>query len=43
MSDKENLPNISNPYQTFTKGTPKKYIKNVLKSTTDKNIKNQYK
>ncbi|CAB5193477.1 unnamed protein product [Rhizophagus irregularis] len=28
--DKENLPNISNPYQTRTKGAPRKRIKNAL-------------
>ena len=29
-SNKENLPNISNPYQTRTKGAPKKRVKNAL-------------
>ena len=28
--NKENLPNISNPYQTCTKGAPRKRIKNAL-------------
>ncbi|EXX66271.1 hypothetical protein RirG_125430 [Rhizophagus irregularis DAOM 197198w] len=28
--DKENLPNISNPYQTRIKGAPRKHIKNAL-------------
>jgi hypothetical protein len=28
--NKENLPNISNPYQTRTKGAPRKRIKNAL-------------
>ncbi len=30
-SNKENLPNISNPYQTHVKGAPKKFIKSTLK------------
>ena len=29
-SNKENLPNISNPHQTCTKGAPKKRIKGTL-------------
>jgi hypothetical protein len=29
-SNKENLPNISNPHQTCTKGAPKKRIKSTL-------------
>jgi hypothetical protein len=29
-SNKENLPNVSNPHRTRTKGAPRKRIKNVL-------------
>ncbi|RHZ85076.1 hypothetical protein Glove_71g119 [Diversispora epigaea] len=38
-SNKENLPSISNPYQTRTKGAPKKRLKNALEDVT----KNQHK
>src|SRR6185312_4653345 len=35
-SNKENLPNISNPHKTRTKGAPKKRIKSALENTTNK-------
>ena len=35
-SNKENLPNISNPHQVRTKGAPKKRIKSTLENTTAK-------
>ena len=35
-SNKENFPNISNPYQVRTKGAPKKRIKSTLENTTAK-------
>src|SRR5277367_5618593 len=38
-SNKENLPNISNPHQTRTKGAPKKRIKNALERATTKSRK----
>ncbi|CAG8719881.1 7905_t:CDS:2, partial [Racocetra fulgida] len=34
--DKENLPNISNPYLTHTKGTPKKHIKSAFENSISK-------
>jgi hypothetical protein len=37
--ERENLPNVSNPYQTRTKGAPKKRVKNVLEDITTKNRK----
>ena len=30
--NKENLLDISNPYQTYIKGTPKKHLKSVVKN-----------
>ncbi|PKK62351.1 hypothetical protein RhiirC2_790510 [Rhizophagus irregularis] len=35
-SNKENLPNISNPRQVRTKGAPKKCVKSTLENTTTK-------
>ncbi|PKK70398.1 hypothetical protein RhiirC2_711936 [Rhizophagus irregularis] len=41
IGSKENLPNISNPHQTRTKGAPKKRVKNALENTTIKYSNNK--
>ncbi|PKY63492.1 hypothetical protein RhiirA4_492629, partial [Rhizophagus irregularis] len=43
IGSKENLPNISNPHQTRTKGTSKKRVKNALENTTIKYSNNKNK
>lgn len=37
-SNNENLPNISNPHQTHTKGAPKKRVKSALEGITTKHV-----
>ncbi|CAB4462033.1 unnamed protein product [Rhizophagus irregularis] len=41
IGSKENLPNISNPHQTRTKGASKKRVKNALENTTIKYSNNK--
>src|SRR5688572_18487633 len=37
-SNNENLPNISNPHQTHTKGASKKHVKSALEGITTKRV-----
>ena len=41
-SNKENLPNVSNPYQTRTKGAPMTRIKNVLEENQSQKKSGRY-
>ncbi len=40
-SNKENLPNVSNPYRTRTKGAPRKRVKNALEENQNQNQKQE--